>query len=35
MSQFNSPKPGANITLIADNGERVQGQFISALADDW
>ena len=35
MSQFESPKPGANITIISKDAQRIHGQFISTLAGDW
>lgn len=35
MSQHDCPKQGANVTLIATDGQRVHGQFISTLGADW
>ena len=36
MAEKQSPKAGANITLIArDSGQRVQGQFAAVLGADW
>ena len=35
MTQHDSPKVGANITLLAKNNGRIQAQFHSVLGEDW